>query len=162
MSEDNDAFGVTRSEEERQERFAQHLTPEAIAKQQELDSRNRNLELRLQLIDKSQEFVALHGTPALALIMGYPDTVVESVSTGASGKSLDPKLEKILEMSRRRGAISVREFQNSFSGKYRPKAEKIREWFEKLANLGYGVLEQKGRSLKFTAHPAETVDGKVK
>lgn len=40
-----------------------------------------------------------------------------------------------------------------FFVQYRPRADKIREWFNELARMGYGSLEEKGRSLKFTAYP---------
>ncbi|NER39612.1 MAG: hypothetical protein F6J93_37695 [Oscillatoria sp. SIO1A7] len=95
-------FGVDRTEEQRQERFAQHLSPEAIAEQQKTDKQIRLAELQVELaktqerlVARSEAIATLHGVGTLALILGNPSAVIEKTETIEKTVCVDPSGKRI-------------------------------------------------------------------
>lgn len=72
------------------------------------------------------------------------------------GGGLTTELNKVIGLARRKRTVSARDVQQSYSGRFRPKPEKIREWFKDLADMGFGTLSGEGRNLKFSIAPGET------
>jgi len=68
--------------------------------------------------------------------------------------ALAPNLVKILALAERKGgAVSVRDLSTSFTQKYRPTTQQVREWFNELVDLKYGEVTVKGQKITFTLYP---------
>lgn len=68
-----------------------------------------------------------------------------------SQDALESNLAKIISLAERKGgAVTARDISKSFDAKYRPSAQKIREWFTKLAAMNYGEVTNKGQSILFS------------
>jgi len=66
-------------------------------------------------------------------------------------EALESNLAKIISLAERKGGtVSVRDVSKSFTAKYRPSAQKIREWFTELATLNYGDITTQGQSILFS------------
>ncbi|NJM49391.1 MAG: DUF3987 domain-containing protein [Alkalinema sp. RU_4_3] len=66
-----------------------------------------------------------------------------------------PVMARIVELSRRKGAITAREASQGLPTTNRPKTAEIRQHFVTLAAEGFGELEGEGRSATFTAYPSQ-------
>ena len=65
--------------------------------------------------------------------------------------ALESNLAKIISLAERKGGtVSARDVSKSFTAKYRPSAQEIREWFTELATLNYGDITTQGQSLLFS------------
>jgi hypothetical protein len=68
-----------------------------------------------------------------------------------SPDALESNLAKIISLAERKGGkVSARDVSKSFTAKYRPSAQEIREWFTELATLNYGNITTQGQSLLFS------------
>src|SRR4028118_702084 len=68
-----------------------------------------------------------------------------------SPDALESNLAKIISLAERKGGtVSARDVSKSFTAKYRPSAQEIREWFMELATLNYGDITTQGQSLLFS------------
>jgi hypothetical protein len=68
-----------------------------------------------------------------------------------SPDALESNLVRIISLAERKGgAVSAREVSKSFDSKYRPRAQKIQEWFTELATMNYGEVTRKGQSILFS------------
>jgi hypothetical protein len=68
-----------------------------------------------------------------------------------SPDALESNLAKIISLAERKGGtVSARDVSKSFTAKYRPSAQEIREWFTELATLNYGDITTQGQSLLFS------------
>jgi 5S rRNA maturation endonuclease (ribonuclease M5) len=68
-----------------------------------------------------------------------------------SPDALESNLAKIILLAERKGGtVSARDVSKSFTAKYRPSAQEIREWFTELATLNYGDITTQGQSLLFS------------
>ena len=66
-------------------------------------------------------------------------------------EALESNLTKIISLAERKGGtVSVRDVSKSFTAKYRPSAQKIRDWFTELATLNYGDITTQGQSILFS------------
>jgi hypothetical protein len=66
-------------------------------------------------------------------------------------EALESNLAKIISLAERKGGtVSARDISKSFTAKYRPSAQKIREWFTELATLNYGDITTQGQSILFS------------
>jgi hypothetical protein len=65
--------------------------------------------------------------------------------------ALESNLAKIISLAERKGGtVSARDVSKSFTAKYRPSAQEIREWFTELATLNYGDITTQGQSFLFS------------
>jgi hypothetical protein len=68
-----------------------------------------------------------------------------------SPDALESNLAKIISLAERKGGtVSARDVSKSFTAKYRPSAQEIREWFTELATLNYGDITTQGQSILFS------------
>jgi hypothetical protein len=68
-----------------------------------------------------------------------------------SSDALESNLAKIISLAERKGGtVSARDVSKSFTAKYRPSAQEIREWFTELATLNYGDITTQGQSILFS------------
>jgi hypothetical protein len=75
-----------------------------------------------------------------------------------SPDALESNLAKIISLAERKGgAVTARDVLLTFDSKYRPNAQKIREWFGELTDLKYGEVTQKGNSFVFSLNSTSTV-----
>lgn len=81
-------------------------------------------------------------------------TTVQALSINievSSPDALESNLAKIISLAERKGGtVTAREVSKSFDAKYRPSAQKIREWFTELATMNYGEVTSKGQSILFS------------
>jgi len=98
---------------------------------------------------------------AAKLARFYADQVHALHIQFADHDTLAPHFAKIIKISRVRGWIKVRDAQQGFNSKSRPKPEVIRSWFVELSAMGKGYTRGVGRFLEFNAESAEFVDSKV-
>ena len=85
--------------------------------------------------------IPLGTVKAAKKLADFYQSQLEAIATEL-GVGLAPELGKVIELSQRKGELSVRDVQNSYGSKYRPKADKVREMFNDLAKMGYGHIQQ--------------------
>jgi hypothetical protein len=74
-----------------------------------------------------------------------------------SPDALESNLAKIISLAERKGGTAtVRDIQQSFDSKYGFTAQKIREWLQKLVEMNYGEVTQKGNSIRFSLTKSST------
>lgn len=74
-----------------------------------------------------------------------------------SPDALESNLAKIISLAERKGGTAtVRDIQLSFDSKYGFTAQKIREWLQKLVEMNYGEVTQKGNSIRFSLTKSST------
>ncbi len=94
---------------------------------------------------------------AIALNRFYLAQVISLYSEFHAQDSLAPHLLKVMQMAEKKERLKVRDVQQLFNGKSRPKAEEVRVWFHELTAIGRGRLENLGRAIEFVKK-AEFVD----
>lgn len=88
---------------------------------------------------------------AIALTYFYAQQVQALYSLLGEEDSLPPMLAKVLDIAERKGDwINARDVQFGFSGKKRPAAESVRQWFKELEALELGTIQGQGRHIKFS------------
>jgi hypothetical protein len=75
-----------------------------------------------------------------------------------SPDALESNLAKIISLAERKGGTAtVRDIQLSFDSKYGFTSQKIREWLQKLVEMKYGEVTQKGNSIRFSLTKSSTL-----
>ena len=86
---------------------------------------------------------------AVKFVKFAADQVASLYTEFSDRTALAPNLAKILLLAERKGGtVSVRDAQRSF-GSRPPAAQQIKEWFDELSILGYGVKQRTTRSFNF-------------
>jgi hypothetical protein len=67
----------------------------------------------------------------------------------------NPTMARIIELSRRRGAVSARDVSQALPTNRRASASEIRQTFIELVDQGFGEVTGEGRGLAFTAYPEQ-------
>lgn len=74
---------------------------------------------------------------------------IEPDITEASADGFPAYFTKIIELSRIKGWIKVRDVQRCYDSKHRSTPEVIRSWFVKLEEMEIGITRGVGRSMEF-------------